>query len=238
MAEKGKIPGKIRLGDYVTPAGVAVYPHLTKPDTKWKAEGEFRTKLRYDENVAKAVRERLSKFLDQAFEEYKKLVKEHMPKKLKALKRAELPIKPEEDEDGEETGMFLLNVKRTASGKSKKTGEKWKAKIVFADAKGRPVKSKGLRIWSGSELAIYASVFGWYSPKDNAVGVSVEIEGVQIKKLVSGSRDVKFEEMEDADDAFSADDIADTDDDEDDKDADDSDDDAEDSDEDDESADF
>lgn len=214
MAEKN-FPNKIKLGDFTTAVGVAVYPHLVKPDTKWKAEGEFRTKIKYtDAKVIEATREKLTGFLDEAFEKYKELLVEHGKKaKVKSLSKADLPLKPEVDEEGEETGAYLLNTKRTASGVSKKTGEKWKAKIVIADSKGKPVPTKGLSIWSGTELRAQTRVMGWYNAKDNEVGVTLEIAGVQIKKLVQGGDgNVEFEEMED-EDGWTADSLASSDDD-------------------------
>lgn len=216
MADKN-FPNKFKLGEYITPVGGAVYPHLITPDTKWKAEGEYRSKLKYDGKVAEKIRKDLTPFLDEAFEKYKELLVEHGKKaKVKGLTKADLPLKPEEDEDGEETGFYLLNTKRTASGKTKK-GESWKAKIVIADSKGKPVSTKGLSIWSGTELRVMAKVMAWYNAKDNEVGITLEIQGVQIRKLVSGGDGaVEFDEMEDADNGWVAnDDAPDADDDED-----------------------
>lgn len=205
MADKS-FPNKIKLGEITTPIGIAVYPHLTKPDTKWKPEGEYRTKIKYDAATAEGLRTTLTKYIDEAFEKYKELLVEYDKKaKVKGLTKADLPLKADVDDDGEETGFFLLNTKRTASGVSKKTGEPWKAKIVIADSKGKAVPTKGLSIWSGSELRVMGKVMGWYGAKDNEVGITVEIAGVQIKKLVSGGDgDVSFEAMDDAEDGFVA----------------------------------
>lgn len=199
MADK-KFSNKIKLGTWITPIGVAVYPHLTKPDTKYKAEGEYRTKLKYDGSTAEGIRPKLEKWQDEAFEKFKDaLEKDGKKAKSKSLKKAELPLKPETDEDGDETGAFLLNAKRTATGVSKKTGETWKAKIEFADALGRKVSPKGLSIWSGSELRLAVTVFGWYGAKDNEVGVSFDIDGVQIKSLVAGGgREVSFDAVDES----------------------------------------
>lgn len=177
---------------------MAVYPHLTKPDTKWKKEGEFRVKIKYDAATAEAIRAKLIKLLDEAFEKYKELLTADGKKaKVKTLSKADLPLKAEVDEEGEETGFFLLNTKRTASGINHK-GEPWTAKIVIADALGKPVGKKGLAIWSGTELRVSGTTFGWYGAKDNEVGVSIDIDGVQIKKLVSGGdRDVNFDAIDD-----------------------------------------
>lgn len=202
-------PNKIKIADYTTPIGVAVYPHLLKPDTKWKAEGEYRTKLKYDGKTAERITADLTKALDEAFETYKELLVQFNKKGkalVKTLTKADLPIKAEIDDEGDETGDYLLNTKRTATG-TKKDGTPWKAKIVIADSKGVAVPTKNLSIWSGSELRVMGEIKGWYNAKDNAVGISLEIAGAQIKKLVSGGdRDVSFEAMDD-EDGWTADDL-------------------------------
>jgi hypothetical protein len=207
-----KLPGKIKLGEITTPVGVAVYPHLTKADTKWKAEGEYRSKLKYDSKIGTGLIDVLQPYADKAFEEYKTLLEDAGKKaKIKSLTKAALPIKPEVDEEGDETGNYILNTKRVASGTSKKSGDTWYSTITLADSKGKvvgmvsadPAKKKRqpkLSIWSGSELRVIGHVMGWYHAKDNEVGISVEIAGVQIKKLVSGGDgNVEFEAMDDED---------------------------------------
>jgi hypothetical protein len=210
LADK-TLPGKIKLGDITTPVGVAVYPRLLKPDTKFNAGGTYGTRLKYDGKTGEALAAKLQPYADKAFEEYKKHLDDAGKKaKIKSLTKAALPIKPEEDEEGEETGNYVLNTKRVASGTSKKTGDTWYSTITLADSKGKvvgmvssdPDKKKRqpkLSIWSGSELRVIGHVMGWYNPKDNEVGISVEIAGVQIKKLVSGGDNVEFEAMDDED---------------------------------------
>lgn len=207
--EYKEFPLKVKIGDYTTPIGVGVYPHLVKADTKWKPEGEFRTKLKYDATVAEKIRADLTKALDTAFETYKELLLQFNKKGkalVKTVTKAALPLTAETDDEGDETGFFLLNTKRTASGK-KKNGEVWKAKIVIADSKGVAVPTKNLQIWSGTEMRVMGEIKAWYNAKDNQIGISVEIAGVQIKKLVSGGdRDVNFDAIEDDDgDGWTAD---------------------------------
>lgn len=185
MAEKAK-RNKIKVGSLVTPIGVARYPHVITPDTKFKAEGEYRCPLIYSEEVADALRPKLQALLDKGFEELKK---EHFgdanSPKAKRLKKNDVPLKAVEDEEGNETGDYLLTPKRTASGK-KKDGSPWKAKINIVDSKGKKLLASGLSIWGGSKLRCDCDVFAWYSPKDNEVGLKLEIVGVQIVELVSG----------------------------------------------------
>lgn len=199
---------QFRLGPIKLPAGEAVFPHLLVPDTKFKKEGEYRTGIRYDEKTVAPIREQLNKFLDEAVEKYREWLEDNGKKaKAKTLGRADPPIKADTDEEGDETGTFVVNAKRKASGK-RKNGQRWKARLTFADSKGRVIPVKNISdIWGGSELAIYGEVKTYYFAKDNEAGVSIEINGVQIKKLISGGeRKVEFDEME-GDDGFSADEL-------------------------------
>ena len=186
MAEKKK-RNKIKIGKLVTPIGVARYPHLVIPDTKWKPEGEYRCPLIYDADMADALRPKLQAFLDKGFEELKTEHYGSTPNapKAKRLKKNDVPLKPLEDEEGNETGQYVLTPKRTASG-NKKDGSAWKAKIDIVDSKGKKMSKEGLSIWGGSKLRCDCDVFAWFSPKDNEVGLKLEIVGVQIIELVAG----------------------------------------------------
>ncbi|MFG1395892.1 hypothetical protein [Roseixanthobacter pseudopolyaromaticivorans] len=198
MAEKKK-RNKIKVGRIITPIGVARYPHVIVPDTKWKPEGEYRCPLIYDEDVADALRPKLQAFLDKGFEELKAEHYGDTPNspKAKRLKKNDLPIKAHEDEEGNETGQYILTPKRTASG-TKKDGSAWKAKIDIVDSKGKKMSKEGLSIWGGSKLRCDCDVFAWFSPKDNEVGLKLEIVGVQVIELVAGGgeRESSFGEVE------------------------------------------
>lgn len=204
---------KITLGEYVTPIGTASWPKLVEPTTRFKPEGVYETKLIYDGETAEKIRVALDKMLDDAIAKFK----EEYPDKAKRLKRADLPLTPEFDQDGDETGNFVLKVSRYASGTTK-AGKQWKAKLKYADAKGKPVSAKGLSIWSGSLIRVFCTVAGYIVAKDNSVGVKLEIDVVQIKKLVSGGSGVDHDVSDiadDDDDSFVAgddDDISDDDD--------------------------
>lgn len=197
MADKKK-RNKIKIGSFVTPIGTARYPHLNAPDTKWVEEGEYRCPLIYSEDVANSLRPKLAAFLDKGFEDLKREHFSDAPNSAKArrLAKSPLPLKALEDEEGNGTGEYLLNLKKRASG-TKKDGTPWKAKINIVDSKGRkllPAPS----IWGGSKLRVDADVFAFYFPKDNTVGLTFEIMGVQVVELVSGSgeRESTFGEVE------------------------------------------
>lgn len=198
MADKKK-RNKIKIGSFVTPIGTAKYPHLNTPDTKWVEEGEYRCPLVFSEEVAESIRPKLEDFLDKAFAELKKEHYGDTPNTAKAKKCAKLalPLKPVEDEEGNETGEYQLSPKKKASG-TKKDGTPWKAKIQVFDSKGKklsPVPS----IWGGSKLKADVDVFGYFVAKDNAIGITLELVGAQVIELVSGGsgdRESRFGEVE------------------------------------------
>lgn len=198
LADKKK-RNKIKIGSFITPVGIAHYPHVNTPDTKWKEEGEYRCPLIFCGDVAEALRPKLEAFLEKAFVELKK---EHYGEnsaapKAKRCTKLDIPMKPVEDEDGNETGDYKLVAKKTASG-TKKDGTPWKAKVSVFDSKGKkmlPAPS----VWGGSKLKADVDVFGYFAAKDNAIGITLELVGVQVIELVSGGsgdRESRFGEVE------------------------------------------
>lgn len=197
MAEKKK-RNKIKIGSFVSPIGIASYPHLNKPDTKWNEAGEYRCTLIYDEDVAESLRPKLEELLDKGFETMKKEHYGDNPNTAKAKRCAKLdvPLKAVEDEEGNETGTYKLSPKKTASG-VKKDGTPWTAKVQVFDSKGKklsPVPS----IWGGSKLRADIDVYAYFAAKDNAIGITLELVGVQVIELVAGSgeRESAFGEVE------------------------------------------
>ncbi len=198
MADKKK-RNKIKIGSFISPIGTAKFPHLNTPDTKWNENGEYRCPLIYSPEVAETLRPKLEQFLEKAFEVMKAEQYGDAPNTAKAKKCAKLPIplKEETDKDGEETGNFFITPKKVASGIDKKTGEPWKKTLQVFDSKGKkllPVPS----VWGGSKLRADIDVFAYFAAKDNAIGVTLGLAGVQVIELVSGSgeRESEFGEVE------------------------------------------
>lgn len=177
----------------VSPAGRALYPKLTEPDTKFKEAGEYSVKLILPEADAMPLLAKCREMQQQAVEEEleKQIAKNPKmnPEKIREkIKLADLPVKPHEDpETGEETGDYVVTFKMTASGVSRKTGKEWTRRPALFDAKGKPVKNPDkLQIWSGSVLKVAYNA----DPFCTAIGagVSLRLEAVQIIELVSGGQ--------------------------------------------------
>lgn len=176
MAEKQK---KQKM---TSPRGVAVYPKLDKPDTKFKAEGVYSIKLRVSQEVADQLVSKLKPILDEykAGEEFNKVAKKVGKAKVKQLDW----YKDVNDDEGNPTGEVTMTFAAKASGK-KKDGSEWKrGPVATFDAKGTPLP-KGTQVWSGSEVKVSFTPMPWINPKGE-YGVKLGLEAVQVLKLVSG----------------------------------------------------
>lgn len=192
----------------ILPRGVAVWPHLNDPDTKWKAEGQYHSKLRFEVDDPKwlALKEKLEAIRDAKFqEEYDALVAAKKKARADQLKKVEVGTVEIDEETGEETGYVIVKVAATASGTSKKTGEPWRRKVVIFNAQLKELKNAP-RISGGSIIRCEVEPFAYLSEKDKEVGVSLRLESVQIISLVSGGarsasdRGFKVEDGDDIDD--------------------------------------
>ena len=89
----------------ITPTGVALYPWLTKPDTKYSEEGVYSVNLVLSKEDAKP----LIKTINEVFEEY---LKDEMKKqKKKDLKTANPPYSEQLDDNGKPTGNLIFKFK-------------------------------------------------------------------------------------------------------------------------------
>ena len=183
-----------RKDPITSPAGRALYPKLTEPDTKFKDAGEYSVKLLLPEVDALPILNECLEIQKAAIEEEFERVQAEKPKmnpeKIReGIKLGNIPVKPHTDpESGEETGEYILTFKMVASGVSRKTGKPWARKPVIFDAKGKPIKNpSSIQIWSGSILKV-AYITDPFSKPATGVGVTLRLEAVQIIKLVSGGQ--------------------------------------------------
>lgn len=156
-----------------TPAGIAKYPRLNTPDTKFKKEGQFKVTLVLDESDD-------AEFLDSLRELENTAVKEaHKNPKNKKLKISSA-IRPHTDKDGNEVeGKVEVTFKTTASGQ-REDGSKWNRTIRMFTAKGRPTEAN---VGSGSKIKV-AFTYDFYATAMAGIGLSLYLEAVQIIDLV------------------------------------------------------
>jgi hypothetical protein len=145
----------------VSPAGIAVYPRLNKPDTKFDAVGEFKTGLKLDPSdpAAKA-------FLDkmEAFAAANGITKG-------------LPWKDEAGDNGEPTGMVIVKYKVKAFWPAKDGNPPESRKPAVVDA-GKQILTAnvggGSTIRISGEMATYDGFGG---------GVSLQPKAIQVLDL-------------------------------------------------------
>ena len=150
---------------FTTPKGIAQYPWLSKPDTKFNEEGEYKVNLVLTKEDATPVIEQIN----AAFAENLKV---QMKENGKDIKTANPPYMNELDDDGKPTGNVII---------------KFKSKALYPpaifDAKGDVMKESN--IWGGSEIRVNGSIAPYYVKLIGA-GVSLRLRAVQAIQYVEG----------------------------------------------------
>ena len=164
----------------VSPAGIAVWPYLNSPDTKFDngGAGEYKVSVKLTEAAAQPVIDKLQKILDQ----YQAEEISQNPKVKQFTPR--LPIEEEVDDQGNLTGNWLLKVKQkaqitTANGIVD-------MKVALFDAKRRPTNAE---IGGGSTLKVATTIVPYTMPSNKSVGISLRLNAVQVINLVEGGKD-------------------------------------------------
>lgn len=174
---------------FTTPPGIAIYPKLDIPDTKFDPDGKYSVRLKWPADVIQPLRERVEKLID---ERHAELVKEDKRKGKEATIRS--PFKEVLDDEGEPTGEIEATFSMKAIVRWSKAGVE-KTRIqrpIVADARGRPTKATP---WSGSTLAVRFEASADYWTGQKVVGSSLNLIGAQIIKLVSGGGAEDISEM-------------------------------------------
>ena len=162
MAEKKKAER------FVSPKGIASYPYLTNPDTKFNPDGEYKVSLIVaGDDASKAI----AFLTEQHKEAVSKAKKENAGKR---VKEGELPFI--ENDDGTVTFKFKLKAKVTP-----KKGDPFEQKPALFDAKGKPLTGEP-KIGGGSVIKVSYEVVPYYTAIAGA-GVSLRLKAVQIIEL-------------------------------------------------------
>jgi hypothetical protein len=157
---------------YTTPAGIAQYPYLTKPDTKFNPDGEYKISL----EIPGAAAQDIVTFLDEQFAaSVAKAKKENAGKK---IKEGDVPYSVDED-SGKVTVRFKLKAKVTP-----KQGDPFEQRPAIFDAKGKPLMEA--KIGGGSKVKVAYELVPYYTAIAGA-GVSLRLKAVQVIDLVEFS---------------------------------------------------
>lgn len=174
---------------FVTPAGVAIYPWLNQPDTKFVPEGEFKVNLRLSAEEAEQLINQLGQELDNfAAEAIKK-----DPKVKQFSKR--LPFEEEIDDNGDLTGSYIFKFKQKAKINTK-SGDSFNMKVALFDAKRTPTT---VNVGGGSTLKVAFTAWPYTMASSRSIGLTLRPSAVQILQLVelSGGDDANMFDDED-----------------------------------------
>lgn len=162
----------IKNQSYTTPKGIAKYPWLTAPDTKFNPDGDYKVTI----VLGAAEATPIVKFLDERLEaSIAQAKKENAGKK---IREADPPYKVNED-TGEVEVTFKMKAKVNM-----KNGDSFEQKPAIFDAKLKPMKD--VNVGGGSSIKVNYECFGFYTALIGA-GVSLRLKAVQVLNLVEFS---------------------------------------------------
>ena len=155
-----------------TPKGIAQYPWLNTPDTKFSEHGDYKVNLIVPHEDA-------ASFVEAVVTAHKQNAKEQKAKKLGKLENV---FAKEYDDAGNETGNLIIKCK-VSNRVAKKTGQLWDRKPVLLDAKLNPMNDI---VGAGSLIRVSCEVYFW-SSASLGFGCSLQPMAVQVFDLKSPS---------------------------------------------------
>jgi hypothetical protein len=192
----------------VSPKGIAVFPRLSKPDTKFNKDGEYSIKLKLDTNDEAAAkflatieeaREASLPWAKAKLEE--KIANAKSPadkgkakKKIEGLSLADSPVKTVVDEDGNDTAFVEVRFKCNAQF-TDKDEKVVKTRPALRGPKKEELDPAKVIVGGGSTVKVAALMYPYYSEKDNVSGVAFRLQAVQVIDLKrAGGGDFGFGE--------------------------------------------
>lgn len=170
---------------FTTPVGIAKYPALTVPDTKFNALGVYKTGLIVDAAEAQDLIASLDKILSDYIAEQNAEATPQMKAKLAKYNVKDV-CEQELDDSGEATGNVVFNFKLNAVVQTK-AGESFEQTVKIFDTSNKLVSPDGLKLWGGSQIAIAGEVIPYGMASSQTFGISLRLKAVQIVSLKSGS---------------------------------------------------
>lgn len=157
--------------------GTAQWAKVFEPDTKFVPEGQYSIKVVVPAEQAAEACEQLDSMAQDKLAE---VVKEQP--KLKAVLSTTPAYQVEYDDDGNDTGNVVFNVKLKAVI-TRRDGTKATQKPLVVDAKRTPMDGSTL-IGNGSTVKVAIDTYPYMMPATKTVGVSLRMKGVQVTDLV------------------------------------------------------
>jgi hypothetical protein len=163
---------------FVTPKGVAVWPHLNTPDTKYVTDGgEYHVKLRIPADEAQPLIEQLEDYRKQYLAEAIR-----KDPKIKQYKMADI-YEEEVDDQGDLTGNYLFKFKQKAVINTR-AGTTLNMKVALFDSQKKPTD---VQIGGGSVIRVAAAAGGYAMPSTKSVGLYLRPSAIQIIELAGGA---------------------------------------------------
>jgi hypothetical protein len=175
----------------MSPRGVAHYPWVKTPDTKFKPKGEYKCGivLNKADSDTQALITKLEGERDAIVEAIKGGTFMWMGDtvKLKPYQIQQLNVHPVykdilDDETGQPTGDIIVTAKQNAVyGKN----DEYKANITVVNSKGTP--DANLNVFGGDTIKMLFTVSGFWNAKDQLAGLTVRLVAVQVIESNGGS---------------------------------------------------
>ena len=178
-----------------TPVGSAVFPWITKADTKFTPEGTYKVDLAIPEELATDIIHKLETIRDE-FRATLTMAQQQAlhPRPVYTMEMSR-PVFPEDcsDEAKEEikrnhvpepTGNILLRWKLKATVGAGEHGDGFtQAPVVVSAATGEKIESP---VYDGSMIRIKGHVVPYTNAAGGVVGVTLRMRAVQVVELVTG----------------------------------------------------
>lgn len=161
---------KKKAARYITAKGIAQYPWIFEPDTKFDADGQYHIQLIVSKEDAKDMIQRLSTMLD----EFKAQTEKEKNKKVGTMDFFE------ETPEGDSV-QFKFKQKRVLR---RKDGSTLEVKIPVFDSCGGAVSANS-KMGTGSTVKVCYSPMPYYNAVTKSVGLSLRLVAVQVLNLVS-----------------------------------------------------
>lgn len=163
------------------PRGIAIYPALHRPDTRFDELGTYKADVKIEEAKAKPFMDKLSA-----------IYKEHTGK---APSKKDNPMwSYVEDDEGNETGEVHFKIR--VKNKMRKDGKLWDRRPMVMDAKKASMDTD-VAVWGGSVMRVQMDVYCWVAAGKKGVSLQPVIVQVIDLKTGSGAGDMsEFDEEE------------------------------------------
>lgn len=196
---------------YLTPEGVAKFPHLAEPNTRFVKGGKYEVRLYFDDEAGA----KLLAMLQEAYDEAIEIAKEKY-KKMNAQSKANNPFSPQQFykeevlDDGTSTGRIFIHFDKLAKLELD-DGRVLEFEVPVFDKANKPMTQEDIKKASGgSTMRAAFKVKPYFMPAGAKAGISIGLEAVQIIKAVEYTRDAEsygftaYDESDDEDFASAA----------------------------------